>query len=86
MLRFSHPLLREAAAGMLTGPRKRRLHRDIGAAIDDPHEAAWHLGQGADEPDEDLAQRLQRAAEDAMRARRARPGRRTGPRGGRAHP
>jgi DNA-binding CsgD family transcriptional regulator len=66
VLRFSHPLLREAAAGMLTSPRRRRLHRDIGAAIDDPAEAAWHLGQGADEPDEDLAQRLQRAAEDAL--------------------
>ena len=66
VLRFSHPLLREAAEGSLTGPRKRRLHRDLGAAIDDPHEAAWHLGQGADEPDEDLAQRLQRAAEDAV--------------------
>jgi DNA-binding CsgD family transcriptional regulator len=66
VLRFSHPLLREAAGAMLTGPRKRRLHRDIGAAIDDPHEAAWHLSQGADEPDEDLAQRLQRAAEDAL--------------------
>jgi DNA-binding CsgD family transcriptional regulator len=65
-LRFSHPLLREAAEGMLTGPRKRRLHRGIGAAIGDPHEAAWHLGQGADEPDEDLAQRLQSAAEDAV--------------------
>jgi DNA-binding CsgD family transcriptional regulator len=66
LLRFSHPLLREAAEGMLTGPRKRRLHRDIGAAIDDPREAAWHLGQGADEPDEALAQRLQLAAEDAL--------------------
>jgi DNA-binding CsgD family transcriptional regulator len=66
VLRFSHALLREASEGMLTGPRKRRLHRDIGAAIDDLHEAAWHLGQGADEPDEDLAQRLQAAAEDAV--------------------
>jgi DNA-binding CsgD family transcriptional regulator len=66
VLQFSHPLLREAAVDMLPGPRRQRLHRDIGAAIDDPHEAAWHLGQGADEPDEDLAQRLQRAAEDAM--------------------
>jgi DNA-binding CsgD family transcriptional regulator len=66
VLRFSHPLLREAAEGMLTGPRKRRLHRDIGAAIGDPHEAAWHLGQGADEPDGDLAERLLRAAEDAL--------------------
>ena len=65
VLRFSHPLLREAAEGMLTDPRRRELHRVIGEAIDDPHEAAWHLARGAEEPDEDLAKRLDLAAEDA---------------------
>src|SRR5262249_33392631 len=57
VLRFSHPLLREAAEGMLTGPGRRRLHRRIGAALDDPVETAWHLACGADEPDEALAGR-----------------------------
>jgi DNA-binding CsgD family transcriptional regulator len=66
MLRFSHPLLREAAEGMLTDPERRELHRVIGAAMDDPHEAAWHLGRGAEEPDEDLAKRLDLAAQDAV--------------------
>ena len=65
VLRFSHPLLREAAEGMLTDPRRRELHRIIGVAMDDPHEAVWHLARGAEEPDEDLAKRLVLAAEDA---------------------
>ena len=65
VLRFSHPLLREAAEGMLTGPARRRLHRAIGASLDDPHEAAWHLACGADEPDEALAQRVDLAVQDA---------------------
>jgi DNA-binding CsgD family transcriptional regulator len=66
VLRFSHPLLREAADGMLTDPRRRELHRVIGAALDNPHEAAWHLARGAEEPDEDLAKRLDLAAQDAV--------------------
>src|SRR5262249_59363289 len=57
--------VREAAEGMLTDPRRRELHRVIGAAMDNPHEAAWHLACGAEEPDEDLAKRLDLAAEDA---------------------
>ncbi len=64
VLRFSHPLLREAAESMLTGPGCRRLHRVIGAALDDPDEAAWHLASGADEPDEALAERVERAAQN----------------------
>ena len=65
VLRFSHPLLREAAEGMLTGPGRRRLHRAIGAALADPDQAAWHLAQGADEPDETLAGRAEQAAQRA---------------------
>jgi len=65
VLRFSHPLLREAATTMLTGPARRRLHRCIGAALADPDEAAWHLAQGAEEPDEALAARVEQAARNA---------------------
>jgi len=65
VLRFSHPLLREAAAAMLSGPARRRLHRVIGGALEDPDEAAWHLARGADEPDEALAERVERAARHA---------------------
>jgi DNA-binding CsgD family transcriptional regulator len=65
VLRFSHPLLREAAEGMLSGPARRRLHRVIGGAVEDPDEAAWHLARGAEEPDEALAGRVEEAAERA---------------------
>ncbi len=65
VLRFSHPLLREAADGMLTGPGRRRLHRAIGGALADPDQAAWHLARGADEPDETLAERAEDAAQRA---------------------
>jgi hypothetical protein len=62
VLRFSHPLLREAAGVVMSGPIRRRLHRAIGAALADPDEAAWHLARGADEPDEALAGRAEQAA------------------------
>ncbi len=62
VLRFSHPLLREVADGMLTGPARRRLHRAIGAALADQDDVAWHLARGADEPDEALAQGVEEAA------------------------
>ena len=65
VLRFSHPLLREAAEGMLSGPGRRRLHRAIGAALADPDQAAWHLARGADEPDETLAERAEQSARHA---------------------
>ena len=65
VLRFSHPLLREAAEAMLPGPARRRLHRVIAAALEDPDEAAWHLARGADEPDEALAGRVERAVQNA---------------------
>ena len=65
VLRFSHPLLREAAEGLLTDPERRELHRVIGAAMSDSNEAAWHLACGAEEPDEDLAKRLELTAADA---------------------
>jgi DNA-binding CsgD family transcriptional regulator len=65
VLRFSHPLLREAAEAILSGPARRRLHRVIGGAVEDPDEAAWHLARGADEPDEALAGRVERAAHHA---------------------
>ena len=65
VLRFSHPLLRETAEAMLSGPARRRLHRVIAAALDDPDEAAWHLACGADEPDEALARRVEQAGQNA---------------------
>ena len=86
VLRFSHPLLREAAEAMLTGPGRRRLHRAIGAALADPDQAAWHLARGADEPDETLAERAEQAAQPRQRARRTSPRRGARPGRGRTHP
>jgi hypothetical protein len=65
VLRFSHPLLRETADSMLTGPARRRLHRAIGAALADLDEAAWRLAHGAEEPDQTLAARVEQAARNA---------------------
>ncbi len=64
-LGFAHPLLREAAESMLAETRRRELHRLIGAALDDGRDAAWHLARGAEEPDEELAKRLEEAVTDA---------------------
>ena len=86
VLRFSHPLLREAAEAMLSGPARRRLHRVIGGAVEDPDEAAWHLARGADEPDEALAAAGGAGRPERGRPRRGRPRRRAGPVGGRADP
>jgi DNA-binding CsgD family transcriptional regulator len=65
VLRFSHPLLREAAEAMLSSPARRRLHRVLGTAVQDPDEAAWHLARGAEEPDEALAGKVEEAAQHA---------------------
>lgn len=62
---FGHPLLREAAESMLSDGRRRELHRLIGTALDDPHEAAWHRARGAEAPDEALAKCLEDAVKDA---------------------
>jgi DNA-binding CsgD family transcriptional regulator len=66
VLRFSHPLLRQAAEDMLTGPGRRRLHRALAAAMDDPDEAAWQLARGADERDDALAAKAEVAAQHAI--------------------
>ncbi|HTT55271.1 MAG TPA: hypothetical protein VMH35_28100 [Streptosporangiaceae bacterium] len=71
VLRFSHPLLREAAEGMMTGPGRRRLHRAVGAALTDPDQAAWHLVRGADEPDEELAELAEQAEQAEQAAQHA---------------
>ena len=85
VLRFSHPLLRETAEAMLSGPARRRLHRVIGGAVEDPDEAAWQLARGAEEPDEALARGW--SAPPGTRPRAARPPRRrAGPVGGRPDP
>ena len=66
-LRFSHPLLAEAAVSLLDTSERRALHREIAGWIVEPEGRARHLALGADGPDEAIAVELARAAEGAGR-------------------
>jgi DNA-binding CsgD family transcriptional regulator len=66
-LRFSHPLLAEAAVSLLDPSERRSLHREIAGWIVEPEGRATHLALGADGPDEAIAVELARAAESAGR-------------------
>ncbi len=68
LVRFSHPLLAaEAYAGLDEG-RRRDLHRRLAAVVTEQEEHARHLAigaEGAEGPDEEVAETLERAAERA---------------------
>jgi DNA-binding NarL/FixJ family response regulator len=64
---FAHPLLAAAAEAHVGPAARRRLHARLAAALEDPDEAAVHLGLATAGPDEAVAARLDRAARDAAR-------------------
>ena len=66
-LRFSHPLLAEAAVSLLDTSERRALHREIAGWMVEPEGRARHLALGADGSDEAIAVELARAAEGAGR-------------------
>ena len=58
---FRHPLTRSAIVELSTSGDRRRAHRALAAQLaDQPERRAWHLGEAAVEPDEQVAGRSKR--------------------------
>ena len=61
-VRFTHPLLGSTAYARLSPARRRRLHRELAALVDDPEERVRHLALGSARPDRNVARALEEAA------------------------
>jgi hypothetical protein len=67
-LYFRHPLTRLAIVDLSTSDQRRSAHLALARPLaDQPERHAWHLGQAAVGPDEDVAAQLERAAQSMSR-------------------
>ncbi len=66
-LRFTHPLLGSTHYAKTPVSKRRELHRLLATVIDDEEECARHIALGAEAPDRDVADMLERAARVAAR-------------------
>ncbi|MGW5568125.1 LuxR C-terminal-related transcriptional regulator, partial [Streptomyces tendae] len=67
-LSFRHPLIGAAVVDHATVSSLRRAHRALADVLhDNPERRAWHLGEAASGPDEDVAVLLEEAARHRLR-------------------
>jgi DNA-binding CsgD family transcriptional regulator len=64
---FTHPLLASTHYSNTPVSKRRELHRRLATVLDDDVQRAQHLALGAEAPDRDIADRLERAAGLAAR-------------------
>jgi DNA-binding CsgD family transcriptional regulator len=70
-VRFTHPLLASAHEQSVLAARRRELHRVLAEVVSGQEERAYHLALGAEVPDQEIAETLERASD--MAARRGAP-------------